>query len=381
MFGRLLELAALDRAGGLPVPEAAKALLNVLQQAESRRLAVPAGPYFGASFAGLDALAGPHPDLFVRLRFLFLATVAAAGGEQAAARPASVLHLAGVAAGLSADPAANYQCLVELLRALYNITAVRAAQAGALQERLLGVALAYLQTPGGSPALVRLKTDAALLLLNLADTQLLAARTGDLGAAPVARLLAEALALDREWARLVHMHGVLLVAARLAALHPGLRRDLRRQILPGRWDRAARPDAGDSLKAMLVRALRAPDAPLAQAAGKLLLVLVGDRLCRLVYHVGYGSAAGFLFNHGLMGAYQQELRDLGVAGAGASSDEEELARGGLAGIDPVTGLADAGAPADQMTEAEKEAESLRLLDLFERLERTGVMRVVPQPPP
>lgn len=100
-----------------------------------------------------------------------------------------------------------------------------------------------------------------------------------------------------------------------------------------------------------------------------------------MYHVGYGNSAGFLFNNGMLGKYQADIDALKCRdNLDLSSDEDAMTNDQTAGINPVTGAEDSEmAPAGaDMTEEEKEAERDRLIDLFERLEKTGVMKVMPR---
>lgn len=103
---------------------------------------------------------------------------------------------------------------------------------------------------------------------------------------------------------------------------------------------------------------------------------------RLVCHIGYGNAAGFMFNSGAMGQYQDDSAKFHAQTKlpdDASSDEEEIFSKQEAGFNPITGIAEEGIPAGaDMTEEEKEQEKKRLLELFEKLEKTGVMKVLPQ---
>lgn len=155
------------------------------------------------------------------------------------------------------------------------------------------------------------------------------------------------------------------------------------------------PEKGDSLKARLVTLMRANDINLGKASGRLLLMLCKDNcmgfslsgfnfslVYRMVYHIGYGNAAGFMFNSGALGQYQQDSADFHAQKElkeGASSDEEEIFNSQEAGFNPITGMAEEGIPAGaDMTEEEKEQEKQRLLELFEKLEKTGVMKVMPQ---
>lgn len=118
---------------------------------------------------------------------------------------------------------------------------------------------------------------------------------------------------------------------------------------------------------------------MASAVGKFLLTLCKDNVYRLLYHIGYGNAAGFLFNFGLLGQYQVDLaafHNVEKLPEGASSDEETIFQSQLDGINPITGQATTGPQGSDMTEDEKEAEATRLMGLFKRLEDTGVMKVI-----
>lgn len=84
----------------------------------------------------------------------------------------------------------------------------------------------------------------------------------------------------------------------------------------------------------------------------------------------------------MLGAYQGELQ--AMAGKSKptedlSSDEDEFWERKLEGINPVTGQAQDTLPTagEDMTEEEKEAESKRLLDLFDRLDKTGIIKAIP----
>ena len=83
-----------------------------------------------------------------------------------------------------------------------------------------------------------------------------------------------------------------------------------------------------------------------------MLVLAASKLTA---QIGYGNAAGFLFNKGVM-APPGEMYD---------------AKGVL--LNPITGTNVPLRPADMdMTQEEKEREAERLFVLFDRLERSGM---------
>jgi Guanine nucleotide exchange factor synembryn len=76
---------------------------------------------------------------------------------------------------------------------------------------------------------------------------------------------------------------------------------------------------------------------------------------KLTAQIGYGNAAGFLFNKGMM----------------APPGEAHDANGVL--LNPITGTNVQPRPADvEMSEEEKEREAERLFVLFDRLERSGM---------
>lgn len=111
--------------------------------------------------------------------------------------------------------------------------------------------------------------------------------------------------------------------------------------------------------------------------GEIYLFLV----MRLVFHLGYGNAAGFLFTNNLLGQMQQAIQNFSSSHMNEdqddlSSDEEAMCDERSRGINPVTGIPFAqNTASDEMTEEEKEAEAERLIQLFDRIERTGVMKV------
>lgn len=86
----------------------------------------------------------------------------------------------------------------------------------------------------------------------------------------------------------------------------------------------------------------------------------------MLFHVGYGNAAGFLFNAKLLDL--SNTQDIPVGDP--SSDEE------FVGLDPITGK-EAHDQTVDMTEEEKEAETEKVLDAMEKLEKTGFFKIMP----
>jgi hypothetical protein len=94
--------------------------------------------------------------------------------------------------------------------------------------------------------------------------------------------------------------------------------------------------------------------------------------------IGYGNAAGYLFNKGILSApppppSSSQTRGQGKGKEVASDSDDENDRG--ANINPITGTV--YQPRDQsvmdeMTEEEKEREAEKLFVLFDRLEKSGI---------
>jgi hypothetical protein len=82
----------------------------------------------------------------------------------------------------------------------------------------------------------------------------------------------------------------------------------------------------------------------------------------MVGYFGYGNVAGFLFEKGVMGSFNNENH----------SKADALS------IHPITGEHQKmeANPLNEMTDAEKEEESERLFVLFEKLNRTGVIKAM-----
>ncbi|KAJ9113704.1 hypothetical protein QFC20_001727 [Naganishia adeliensis] len=119
----------------------------------------------------------------------------------------------------------------------------------------------------------------------------------------------------------------------------------------------------------------------AAAVGEVLWVLSGESASKLTDEIGYGNAAGILFNKG-MGlppkpeATVEEIPDDPVQASEASIDEDVPRN-------PITGLEQAETeprnPMADMTEEEKEREAERMMALFDRMERNPAMQLVENP--
>ena len=85
---------------------------------------------------------------------------------------------------------------------------------------------------------------------------------------------------------------------------------------------------------------------------------------QLSAQIGYGNAAGYLFNRGILSAPPPKTGD--ASGADSAFG---------AGINPITGSKEREVdPGPEMTDEEKEREAEKLFVLFDRLEKTGMVQ-------
>lgn len=141
-------------------------------------------------------------------------------------------------------------------------------------------------------------------------------------------------------------------------------------ILPENIDRKIGLDKREDLTGILIRMMGSQNYPrLARASGEVLLAICGGKANQMTSEIGYGPCAGFLTNIGQAHAVPaNEIND--------SNGRP---------IDPITGKVlptaeemarqDAESGFSQMTLEEKEAEAERLFGLFDRLDKTGVIKV------
>ncbi|PWN36222.1 uncharacterized protein FA14DRAFT_52984 [Meira miltonrushii] len=162
----------------------------------------------------------------------------------------------------------------------------------------------------------------------------------------------------------------LLLLRKLANGSEKFRLIAKSRILPESIDRKIGLDKREDLTGILIRLMGSQNYPrLARASGEALLAICGGRASQMTAEIGYGPCAGFLTNIGQAHAVpESEMKD--------SSGRP---------IDPITGKVlptteemvrqDAESGFSQMTEEEKEAEAERLFGLFDRLDKTGIIKV------
>ncbi|KAJ3274996.1 hypothetical protein HDV01_001502 [Terramyces sp. JEL0728] len=135
------------------------------------------------------------------------------------------------------------------------------------------------------------------------------------------------------------------------------------KIMPKNLDRTKPLTKGTFLPNCLIRCLTAVHLlNTRDFICELMITLCDNDSDQFVGYVGYGNAAGFLYNKGIPSKYSK---------SNLSEEEHD------SNIDPITGTIkqDKPDPWDGMTDEEKERESERLFVLFDRLNKTGVIKM------
>jgi len=163
---------------------------------------------------------------------------------------------------------------------------------------------------------------------------------------------------------------LLGVLTKMASEEKWVRRYMKSKILPLPIDRFVRPEVGNSLKAKIIRIMTSPKTPLNVAAGNFLFTLCKRNGKKFTRHVGWGNGIGVL---GQLNIFHQNSPIVDTESENDVDGDDDF--------DPVTGARatdNAVSPISQMSEDEKEAEAERLVHLFDRLNRTGVIQVMAQ---
>ncbi|GLV37142.1 ric8a [Carabus blaptoides fortunei] len=143
-----------------------------------------------------------------------------------------------------------------------------------------------------------------------------------------------------------------------------MRKYLRNQILPPLKDVHNRPEQGSTLRNHLCRLLTSPDLRVRDLAAELIFVLCKENVGRMIKYTGYGNAAGWFANRGLLlgGRLEGSLK---YSSESEDSDTEEY-KEYKHGINHVMGCYEPPHP-QTMTEEQKEHEALILAELMQNL--------------
>jgi len=157
------------------------------------------------------------------------------------------------------------------------------------------------------------------------------------------------------------------------ALRP-VRKYLKTTILPPLQasDLKAKPEEGNSLKSRLVSLLTNTTGDISTMVAELLFVLCKENVGRLIKHTGYGNAAGLLARRGLMAGGRGKEAEYSDE---EESDTEEY-KENRHKVNPVTGCEEKPGPSplEGMSEEQKEYEAMQLVNLMDKMTRTGMIQ-------
>ncbi|KAI8847539.1 guanine nucleotide exchange factor [Chytridium lagenaria] len=135
-------------------------------------------------------------------------------------------------------------------------------------------------------------------------------------------------------------------------------------IMPKDIDRSKHLDEADTLTSRMIKLMTSVAENLKTCVSELFFILCDEQAPALVNYVGYGNAAGFLFQKGLLA---------GSVPTGIGAPD-----GPGGNIDPITGEISQqtrNEEWDKLTDEEKEIETTKLIEMFEKLEKTGIIKV------
>ncbi|KAG8771500.1 hypothetical protein FRC12_003577 [Ceratobasidium sp. 428] len=144
---------------------------------------------------------------------------------------------------------------------------------------------------------------------------------------------------------------------RLVAGDTGARTRIAAAVVPADLDRSSPLEKRDDFLGRCLRLMTSVYYPvLKDAVGEMLFTICGSDGQALSAAIGYGNAAGFLYNKGIMAPPP----------ASAGGDD----------VNPITGTkqTDTGPSLDEMSDEEKQREAERLFVLFDRMERMGMAK-------
>ncbi|CAF1311459.1 unnamed protein product, partial [Didymodactylos carnosus] len=155
-----------------------------------------------------------------------------------------------------------------------------------------------------------------------------------------------------------------------------IRKFCRRHILPPlREEIMYLPTEGQKLRNKLTRMMTNPNSELKTFSAKLLFVLCKENVDRLIKYTGYGNAAGWLYDFGLVGPSHNTNKDL--YSSESEDSDTEIYKRLRDQINPVTGKHDSVKRDDPMagwSDASKEAEAQRLAEIMQRVMDLGVIQ-------
>lgn len=166
---------------------------------------------------------------------------------------------------------------------------------------------------------------------------------------------------------------VLTVLIKCVRCHPTMRHYIRQIVLPPLKDVSKRPEVGSEIRNHLCRFLTMPEAIMRDLSSELLFVCCKENVGRMIKYTGYGNAAGLFANRGVLDC--REIEHTEYSSDSEDSDTEEY-KEMQHGINPVLGCFEAPRkdPTAGMSEEQKEYEAMELVNLMDKLHRTGLVQ-------
>lgn len=149
------------------------------------------------------------------------------------------------------------------------------------------------------------------------------------------------------------------------------RKYLRQVVLPPLRDVSRPPEKGNTLRNQLCRLLTTPVTSVRDLVAEFLFILCKEKVGRMVKYTGFGNAAGHLAQKGLLSGGSGAV----YSSSSDDSDTEEYLEA-QPNIDPVVGCTRPPRtnPFDGMTEEQKEYETMKLVNLFDKMVTEGVVK-------
>lgn len=165
---------------------------------------------------------------------------------------------------------------------------------------------------------------------------------------------------------------VLICLSEMARNKRVIRKYLKTRVLPPLKDVLQRPESGDTLRNKLVKQMTTPDTDVKELVADFLFVLCKESVGRLIKYTGYGNAAGLLARRGLM---MGGRRSDNYSSESEDSDTEEYLQY-KEKINPVVGCYEPSKvnPLEGMSDEQKEHEAMQLVNMIDKMARTGVVR-------
>lgn len=165
---------------------------------------------------------------------------------------------------------------------------------------------------------------------------------------------------------------VLSVLCSLSRSHRVIRKYFRSEVLPPlkAADVAHKPEVGDSYRAQLVRLLTSNTGDVGTLVEEFIFILCKENVSRMVKYTGYGNAAGLLARKGLL------LGGRGEEAETFSEDQDTEDEDDLQNVNPLTGCVEQKRPnpLEGMSEEQKEYEAVKLINLMDKMNRSGVIQ-------